>query len=172
MKVLSIDPGAKPAYAKLSLDGLHVPRPFGIGPAPRVYQVGLSLADMVPGWDAVAVEGQWEPHEDDEGHKPRVTDILKLAFRAGVQGDRASAGGARPLYKVPPALWRETLGGRSVTAAVIYNRILEALTADERALLPDAPEARLRDCAAAIGIGWAWSKLAPSAREKCREIVR
>jgi hypothetical protein len=163
MRILAIDPGASPGYAVLT--AAVVSRPMGLGKTWAVTQIQPNLAALLPGWDLVVVEGQWEPREHD-GHKARVQDILTLAFRAGVQGSRAA--GERPLYRLPPEVWRAMLGGRSLSADIIYARILEALMPAERALLPKVTATRLRDCAAAIGIGWAFGKMRESERESCR----
>jgi len=164
-RLLSCDPGGKPGYA-LTLLETRIQRRF-FPAAPAVVGVALRRADLVPGWVAAAVEGQWTPRATSKHDRASTQSILTLAMRAGAQVALA-AGENRPMYVLPVAVWTGFLGSEGLSSSVLYERILESLTAEERGLLPVAPRERLHDCAAAIGIGWAWGLMVPSVRARYR----
>lgn len=168
-RLCSCDPGGKPGYA-LTEPETRVKRRF-FPAAPAVVQVALRRVDLVPGWAAAAVEGQWTPRATAKHERASTASILTLSVRAGAQVALA-AGEDRAMYVLPVSVWTGWLGSEGLSSPVLYERILESLTPEESGMLPNVSNERLHDCAAAIGIGWAWGLMPARTRERYRLMVQ
>jgi hypothetical protein len=150
MRILGIDPGAKPGYCLID-DAARVPRRyFKAPPLPVVIGVWAQCPVLPAGSvDRIAVELQWI-----KGPR-KATRILTLAFTAGWQLARAQAALGGEPHALLVDEWRAALRTRGARKGVLSKRCEASLLPAEAALFPSVSPERRVDLYESIMIAWA-----------------
>ncbi len=151
MRVLCIDPGAKPGFCLVDDDAIV-----------WTGWKGLPVANL----DELVVEAQFAAaHVYRNGKRERISRKSQqtLSFTAGRLFERFPA---ERKYRIAPDAWRRVLwpGAVRLTKKVVLAR----LTPDYGHLVEGFPKTHQPDVLEAIGIAMAWAKLTAKQKEQYR----
>ncbi len=151
MRVLCIDPGAKPGFC-LTVGGIIVRVDWESLPAPAL--------------DELVIEAQFAAaHVYRNGKRVRISRSSQqtLSFTAGRLFERFPA---ERKYQIQPDAWRRILwpGAVRLTKKVVLAR----LTPEYGHLVAGFPKTHQADVLEAIGISQAWAKLTAKQKEQYR----
>jgi len=152
VRVLAIDPGAKPGFC-LTVDG--------------VVEVATHWSEQAEGLlpDELVIEGQFPGPIYRNGKRVRVSRKSQqtLSFTAGRLFERFPA---ERKYSISPDQWRRVLwpGAVRLTKAVVLARLRPAYGH----YVADIPKTHQADVLESIGIAVAWGKLTAAQKEPFR----
>lgn len=155
MRILAVDPGAKPGFCYMKEGAIQKVgyRPEDFDGYPYDYD------------EAVFEDQHLANHIYRNGKKVRVRKSSQLTLVRTAQTLFLQVEAARK-YRILPDDWRRILwpGASRLTKTVVLAR----LRAEHNTLVEHLPKTHQPDCLEAIGIAVAWSKLSQEQKEKYR----